>query len=558
MTPAATPDYKLLYEQSQAQLQAALLTIAEQNKVIVLLREQVALLHEHIATLNQVIATQQQTITEQQKQLERIPVLEHELQQLRRMIFGKSTERFIPEPNSEQPGAGGQLRLDMQAEQVAEACQVAEAQKITYTRPAEEKKLHPNRQAISDKLPKKITVLNPDNVPAGAVQVGIEKSRQLHYKSPELWVEETHRPMYLVVTEDGLNSRMLMAPLPAQPIDKCMAGASLLAHLVTEKYEYHLPVKRQQRRLAALGVQLPYSTLVDWVNRVADLLEPVYQVLQQEVLQSGYIHGDETPLTVIDQERPPNHKSSLGYLWGFHSSIQKLVFFAYRPGRAAKHVRDILEGYTGYLQTDGYAVYDQYGQQTGVTHLQCMAHARRKFDESLQYDRKRASHALEQFFGALYDIEREGKPMDVEERRQLRQQKALPVLKAFKAWLIQEHPNTLPKSPIGKAIAYTLPRIEQLSIYTENGILSIDNNPIERNIRPIAVGKHNYLFCGSHEAAQRTAIIYSLMGTCKLHGINPYDWLHDVLNRLPACKQKNIKELLPQYWIQAQVAASSI
>lgn len=546
------PDYKLLYEQSQAQLQAALLTIAEQNKVIVLLREQIDQLHEHIATLNKVIATQQQTIAEQQKQLQRIPVLEHELQQLRRMIFGKSTERFIPEPDNNPPAPGGQLSLAMTAEQV-EACKLTEAQKIAYTRPAVEKKAHPNREAISDKLPTKITVLEPEHVPAGAVQVGIEKSRQLHYKSPELWVEETQRPVYLTSTEDGLNSRMLIAPLPAQPIDKCMAGASLLAHLVTEKYEYHLPVKRQQRRLAALGVQLPYSTLVDWVNRVADLLEPLYQVLQQDVLQSGYIHADETPLTVIDQEKPSNNKSALGYLWGFHNSIYKLVFFTYRPGRAAKHVRDLLEGYTGYLQTDGYASYDQYGQQPGVVHLQCMAHARRKFDEALQYDRKRASYALEQFFGVLYDIEREGKPMDFDKRKQLRQQKAIPVLAAFKEWLIKEHPHTLPKSPIGKAITYTLSRINQLCLYTENGMLSIDNNPVERSIRPVAMGRNNYLFCGSHDAAQRTAIIYSLLGTCKLHNIHPYEWLHDVLKRLPTCMQKNIKELLPHHWKPLQV-----
>ncbi len=561
MKASSNIDYKLLYEQSQQQLQAALQTIAEQNTVITILREQMAQLHEHIAVLNKVIATQQQTIADQQqiidrqqKQLERIPVLEHELDQLRRMVYGRKTERFISggdEGDAGQAGPGGQLRLDMQAEK-QEACSVAEAQKISYTRAKQEKKPHPSRKGL-DKLPKKVSILQPAQVPDNAVQIGIEKTRQLHYKAPELWVEELHRPVYLVVTDAQTEtSRMLIAPLPAQPIDKCMAGASLLAHLVVEKYVYHIPVHRQRSRLAAQGLSMPYSTLVDWVNRVADLLLSLYLALSEEVLSSGYVHGDETPLRVIDGEKPRHHQSHLGYLWGFHSSGQQLVFFAYRPGRAAKHVKDVLAGYSGYLQTDGYQVYDQYSEQPGIVHLQCMAHARRKFEEALKNDKKRAGYALEHFFGKLYDIERSAKGLSVDDRRALREQKSLPILEAFKEWLLTERNNVLPKTPIGKAISYSLNRIDQLSIYTSDGRLSIDNNPIERTIRPIAVGKKNFLFCGSHAAAQRTAILYSLLGTCKLHGINAYDWLHDVLKRLPTCKQKDVKELLPHYWKPAQ------
>lgn len=547
MKASSRPDYKQLYEQSQQQLREAL-------QVIAVLREQIAGLHKHIAVLNKVIATQQQTIAEQQKQLERIPVLEHELDQLRRMVYGKKSERFIPETDNEdksQPGPGGQLRLDMQADKV-EVCSVVEAQKISYTRPKEEKKPHPSRKAL-DKLPKKVSVLQPDLVPEGAIQIGIEKTRQLHYKAPELWVEELHRPVYLVVTDvDTQTSRMLIAPLPPQPIDKCMAGASLLAHLVVEKYVYHIPVNRQRARLVAQGVSIPYSTLVDWVNRVADLLLSVYLALSDEILRSGYIHGDETPLRVIDGEKPRYHQSHLGYLWSFHNSLLQLVFFAYRPGRAARHVQDVLTGYSGYLQTDGYQVYDKYAEQPDIIHLQCMAHARRRFEEALKNDKQRASYVLEQFFGKLYGIERTAAGFSFADRQTLRQQQALPVLHAFRQWLEREKDNVLPKTPIGKAIHYSLRRIDALSIYVTDGRLAIDNNPVERTIRPIAVGRRNYLFCGSHDAAQRTAILYSLLGTCKLHGINPYEWLHDVLNRLPVCKQKDVKELLPHRWKPAQ------
>ncbi len=548
MKASSRPDYKQLYEQSQQQLQEAL-------QVIGVLREQIGQLHEHIAVLNKVIATQQQTIAEQQKQLERIPVLEHELDQLRRMVYGRKSERFISgddtQENKGQPGPGGQLTLDMHAENV-EACSVAEAQKISYTRPKQEKKPHPSRKAL-DKLPKKVSVLQPDQVPENAIQIGIEKTRQLHYKAPELWVEELHRPVYLVVTDkETQSSRMLIAPLPLQPIDKCMAGASLLAHLVVEKYVYHIPVNRQRARLVAQGISLPYSTLVDWVNRVADLLLSLYLALSEEILKSGYVHGDETPLRVIDGEKPRYHQSRLGYLCGFHNSLLQLVFFTYRPGRAAKHVQDVLTGYNGYLHTDGYQVYDKYAEQPGIIHLQCMAHARRRFEEALKNDRKRASYALEQFFGKLYNIEQAAAHLSFDDRQSLRQQQARPVLHTFKQWLVREKDNVLPKTPIGKAINYSLNRIDGLSIYISDGRLAIDNNPIERTIRPIAVGRRNYLFCGSHDAAQRTAILYSLLGTCKLHGINPYDWLHDVLKRLPNCKQKDIKELLPHRWKHVQ------
>lgn len=336
-------------------------------------------------------------------------------------------------------------------------------------------------------------------MPEDAIQIGVEKTRQLHYKAPELWVEELHRPVYLVVTDiETQTSRMLIAPLPPQPIDKCMAGASLLAHLVVEKYVYHIPVNRQRARLAAQGIALPYSTLVDWVNRVADLLLSVYLALSEEILGSGYVHGDETPLRVIDGEKPRYHQSHLGYLWGFRNSLLRLVFFAYRPGRSARQVQDVLTGYNGYLQTDGYQVYDRYAEQPGIIHLQCMAHARRKFEEALKNDSKRASYALQQFFAKLYAIERTAVDLNFDDRQSLRQKQSLPVLLAFRQWLERETGNVLPKTPIGKAINYSLGRIDALSIYITDGRLA------------------------------------------------------DVLKRLPTSKQKDVKELLPHRWKPAQ------
>jgi hypothetical protein len=223
--------------------------------------------------------------------------------------------------------------------------------------------------------------------------------------------------------------------------------------------------------------------------------------------------------------------------------------FDYRRGRGREGPDDILKDYQGYLQTDGYVAYEDFDKRQGITLIHCMAHARRKFSEALQNDQSRAEHALS-MFQKLYAIERSIKEeqLNYEEILNLRQEQAVPILKNMKDWMTREYIKVLPASPIGKAIAYSLPRWDKLSIYASNPILNIDNNPVENAIRPIAIGRKNYLFAGSHDAAQRAAMIYSLFATCRQHNINPYDWLKDVLERLHLYTTNNISELLPQNW----------
>jgi transposase len=210
---------------------------------------------------------------------------------------------------------------------------------------------------------------------------------------------------------------------------------------------------------------------------------------------------------------------------------------------------DILKDFQGYLQTDGYVAYEDFDKRQGVIHMHCMAHARRKFSEALQNDQARAEYALG-MFQKLYAIERKIKDDALSQQAalQLRQEQAVPILKTLKEWMTAEYLKVLPKSAIGQAIDYCLPRWEKLSIYTTNGSLHIDNNPVENAIRPVALGRKNYLFAGSHDAAQRAAMVYSLFATCKFHNINPYNWLKDVLERLHLYTTSNVSELLPQNW----------
>jgi hypothetical protein len=255
----------------------------------------------------------------------------------------------------------------------------------------------------------------------------------------------------------------------------------------------------------------------------------------------------KAPVKVLDKDK--KGETHRGYFWVYHNSIEGLVLFDYQAGRGREGPQEMLKDFKGHLQTDGYTVYDFFKESEDVTVLHCMAHARRKFYEALANDKPRAEYALEQF-GLLYAIERKAKEAAFthEQRLALRQQKAIPILQQMGKWMTEQYVMVLPKSSIGKALGYSIERWKELMLYAGDGKLNIDNNPVENSIRPVAIGRKNYLFAGSHEAAQRSAMLYSLLGTCKLHGINPFLWLRDTLNRIPTHHINKIEELLPHHW----------
>ena len=295
------------------------------------------------------------------------------------------------------------------------------------------------------------------------------------------------------------------------------------------------------------GINIPYSTIGDWIRNGCTLIDPLGRALLKLILESNYLHADETPAKVLDKNKKgTTHR---GYYWVYHNSIDGLVWFDYQESRGREGPIEILKDFKGYLQTDGYAVYDFFKEKEDVAVLHCMAHARRKFFEAKDNDKDTAEHALDKI-RLLYDIERKAKEqqLDAGEILELRQREAVPLLESLGIWMKEAYIKSLPKSAIGKALGYSIQRWPELMLYATDGKLNIDNNPVENSIRPVAIGRKNYLFAGSHEAAARSAMLYSLMGTCKLHSINPFIWLRDVLQRINNHPINKIAELLPHNW----------
>jgi transposase len=468
----------------------------------------------------------------------KIAAFQHELDNLKRLIYGSKNERFIPSNLSP-----SQLSLDIQADVVAE-CSVVKTQKIEYTRNTTEiTKEHPGRTKLPEHLERREIIIEPAEVTEGCKKIGEEITEELEYEPGKLFVNRYVRPKYVLPDNKGIT----IAAMIERPLSKAIVGPGLLAQIIIDKYVDHLPLYRQMERFKREGIHIPYSTIGDWVKNGCILIGPLYEALEKLILQSNYLHADESPIKVLDKDKKgTTHK---GYFWVYHNSIDGLVWFDYREGRGREGPVEILKDFKGYLQTDGYAVYDFFKEKEGISVLHCMAHARRKFFEARDNNKATAEYALEQI-GLLYAIERKAREQQFkpEQLLKLRQREAVPVLESLGKWMKETYIKALPKSTIGKALGYSIGRWPELMLYATDGKLNIDNNPVENSIRPVAIGRKNYLFAGSHEAAKRSAMLYSLMGTCKLHDINPFIWLRDVLQRINNHPINKIAELLPQNW----------
>ena len=482
--------------------------------------------------------------------------LMHDVAQLKKMVFGSQSERFVPTDESK---VNPQLSLDLDAETIA-ACKITAATKVAYIRTKTEvipnpPKAHPGRMKLPDHLRREVIILQPQNNIEGLKKIGEEVTEVLDFIAGELYVKQYIRSKY-VVPVNATDNTVITASLPGRIMEKCMAGEGLLAQIVVDKYVDHMPLHRQSQRYSRAGVNIAQTTICGWVKAVLMHLISLYNLHKQYVLASRYLHVDETTIQVLDDDKKarPNGssgrgKTHQGYYWLYHNSEQKSVLFDYRRGRGPDGPDDILKDFQGHLQTDGYAAYDHFDKRPGIILMGCIAHARRKFYDALQNDKDRSEYALV-MFGQLYALERRiaDEGLSKEETLTLRQQEAMPILKILKQWMLAEYPKVLPQSPIGKAISYFLKRWDKLIVYTTDASLKIDNNPVENAVRPVAIGRKNYLFAGSHEAAQRAAMIYSLFATCRYHQINPYAWLKDVLERMHLYTTSNMAELLPQYW----------
>ncbi|HNR11414.1 MAG TPA: IS66 family transposase [Nitrosomonas europaea] len=457
--------------------------------------------------------------------------LQLELEKLKRMIYGTKSERFAPSDPSQ---------LSMDLGQLVAAPVEPQTEEITYTRQKTDKSKGHARMEISSAIPSEVVVIEPVEDVTGAKKIGEVITQVLDYTPGKLFVTRYVRPKYALPNEQGI----VIGELPSLPIPRGNAGAGLLAHLIISKFVDHLPFYRQVQMFKRQGVTLAESTVNDWFRSGCDLLEPLYECLKKKILQGNYLMADETPISVLTEDKPgATHK---GYHWVYYSPVERMVLFDYRKGRGREGPEELLNDYRGTLQADGYSAYEIFEKKPGITLLACMAHARRKFDEALKNDKARAEHALG-LMQQLYKIERQAREeqLDYDQRKALRQEKSAPVLQELHAWLKENVIQTLPRSAIGQAIAYTLHLWPRLIRYLDDGQYEIDNNWIENSIRPVALGRKNYLFAGSHEGAQRAAIMYSFLGTCKINNVEPFEWLSNVLKRIPDHSIQRLEELLP-------------
>ncbi|MCD8312547.1 MAG: IS66 family transposase [Bacteroidales bacterium] len=344
---------------------------------------------------------------------------------------------------------------------------------------------------------------------------------------------------------------ILIAPLPPTPIFKCIAGASVLAGIIIDKFLYHLPFYRQIQQLRECGVSISDSTIGGWFGAAVLLLKPLYDLLKRKLLSSGYIQVDESVIPVLDDEK---HKARKGYLWCLRDDGTGEVVFHYDQGRRTKDVAQrLLEDYHGVVQCDGYKSYSQFENSDNIVLANCWIHARRKFYDALEENRALATQAIN-YISRLYKVEAEADAagLSAEERRLKRERESAPVIEAFREWLLTERKGISAQSRIGKAIIYARSHITGLSQYVHDGKISIDNNGIENAIRPLAIGRKNYLFCSNEASAHRAAIAYSLIGTCKAVGVDPRAWMEDVLMKIPYYEQKgkDMTELLPANWVK--------
>lgn len=513
------------------------------SELIELVEQRDALLEQHSALHEQQLAAHQHELdvkNESIRQSEaRIFDLEFQNKELRRLVFGAKRERFIAEMNDTQ------LALHFESHDTEVATAVAtELETITYERKKPQQKKHEGRMDLPAHLPVVETVIEPEEDTTDMKRIGEVVTDELDITPARMHINRTKRPKYATAQMEDGSHRIVIAPMPQRPIDKCIASADLLTTIVIDKHVHHMPIDRQLKRFAMLGVDIPTSTVESWQRLTSELFRPLHAALRYEVLQACYLQVDETGLAV--QDRTKQGTTHKGFLWGYHAPWQKLVYFDYQKGRGQIHCRELLDSYKGYLQTDDYQAYHSHKARADVIGLACWAHTRRNFEKALDYDRDRASVAMK-LIQKLYDVEREARENSLthEQRKELRLDKSLPILNTISAWMVDQLPDVLPKSPLGKALRYAVRLWDELINYLYDGRLEIDNNLMENAIRPVALGRKNWLFAGSHEAAQNIAMYRSFFATCHLNQINPYNWTRYVLTHINNTAPVSYHKLLP-------------
>lgn len=471
--------------------------------------------------------------------------LKHQVASLSRHTFGRRSEAFDP-----RQGLLFESRLSELLGKV-QRIEQERGEAARQAKPAESVPEKPRRQKIPEHLP---VVTRVHELPEAertcepCQRVMTEISEEVSEKVGILKVVFKIREVQKVYGCEECHEGVLTAPAPPQVVDGGKFDRTFLASVVTAKYADHVPLYRQSEILGRDGLEVSRSTLCDQVTRVADLLEPVADQVQKEVLAAPYLQTDDTPVVMETKGRPQGKNSIKTYLWPYLAG-PGLVFFDFTLDHSGKRPIAVLREYEGYVQTDGHKGYDPLFRMEKARRLGCNAHARRKFHYALNTHHNQAVLGLG-FYRELYAIEEEARlrGLTPQERWALRQEKAPPIWAAFQAWLELEKRVVLPKSALGKAIHYTLNEWEFLIRYLEDGRLEIDNNQVENVIRPIAVGRKNWLMLGSEEGGRRAATLMTLIACCRGLQLDPRLYIWDVLARVARCPAAQVHDLTPLGW----------
>jgi transposase len=516
-------------------------------------------LREAVVCLMGKLTTQQAEISRRDDEIARrareiafkqatIDKLTHEMAVLKRLKFAATSERFSAEQQS-------LLHEDIEAD--LEAMQ-RELERLTPKTQPDGEKQQPKRQALPAHLPRREIRHEPERTVCGcgcALQrIGEDVAEKLDYEPGVFTVERHVRGKWVCAQCRTL----VQAPVPAQIIDKGLPTAALLAQVLVAKYIDHQPLYRQENIFARAGLALARSTMAQWVGECGVQLQPLVDALKDELLGRRVLHADETPLAML---KPGHGKTHRAYLWSYCTPAfedSQIVVFDFADSRAGKHALAFLRhpgerGWRGTLTCDDFKGYDALFAR-GVTESGCLAHARRKFFDLYANHKSQIAEQALKYFIQLYEVEREVKDLDAEPRRLIRKEKAKPVADALHAWMMAQRQLVPDGTATANALDYSLKRWKALTHYLDDGTVPIDNNWVENQIRPIALGRANWLFAGSLRAGQRAAAVMSLVHSARINGHDPYAYLRDVLERLPTHPASRIAELLPHRWRPASAA----
>jgi transposase len=488
--------------------------------------------HRLIATLSDQLNLASQQLSLSQN---KIRLLEYELEKLVRRLYGRKTEKVDPRQLVLLlEGLGVQVPKPLEDD----ACELPRETKRRRSRPT-------GRHPLPKHLPREHVVIDvsaAEKICAcgeAKVRIGAEVTEKLDYVPASFKVRETERPCYAC---PKCHEGVVVAEAPAQAVEKGLATEGLLAQVVVAKYADHLPLNRQEKIYRRHGVDLARSTLCDWVEQVAAAVTPIVADMRRQILASDYLQTDDTPVAVLSE----TGGTFKGRVWAYLDPLAKQVVFDATPTHERDGPMAFLAAFRGRLQADAYTGYDVLYQSGRIQEVGCWAHARRRFVEALESDKRAA--AIIDLVRRLYEVERDAAESDAPTRLRLRSEQARPVLAQIDEARHALMKEVLPKSPLGDALRYMDNQWVALGRYLEDGRLQIDNNGAERQMRAIAVGRKNWLFAGSMEGARRAAILYSLVQSCRLAGVDPFAYFRDVLLRVATHPHSRVAELTPRQW----------